>query len=59
MGKQKCMSEKKINYHLRLTNPDIIPENFMSDQNRTPVNILLILKKNIFLTLLKIIPVCV
>ena len=36
---------EKINYHLKLTNMDIILGYLLSDQNRTPINILLILTK--------------
>ena len=44
---------KKINYQLRLNNLNFMLGYLLSDQNRNPINILLILAKNIFLTLLK------
>ena len=50
---------EKINYHLGLTNVDIMLGYLLSDKNRSPINILLNPTKNIFLTLLKIILSCV
>ena len=57
--KLKMYVKEKINCQLRLNNLDIMLGYLLSDQNRTPINILLVLTKNTFLTLLKIIPLCV
>ena len=47
----KMYVKEKINCQLTLNNLDIMLGYLLSDQNRSPINILLILTKNIFLTL--------
>ena len=49
------MTEKKINYPLGLTNLNIMLGYLLSDQNRAPKNILLILTKEHIFDSLKII----